>query len=95
MSRYTFDASRISGDNNVVFPDRLIIDTDDNVVIHKKQKLIGSKETRIRFDAIASVVCDKHVLFADIIIETRGSQQIIGHGFSRPDADRIKELLSF
>lgn len=95
MTRYHFYASRISGENNVVFPDEIIIDTDERVLIHRKQKLIGSKEIRIGFDAIASVVCDKHVLFADIIIETNGSQLISGYGFSRSDADKIKSLLSF
>lgn len=37
----------------------------------------------------------KHILFADVIIETRGGREIIARGFDRCDADNIKRLLSF
>ena len=92
---YEFEASRVSGDGNAVFPDELIIDTDEEVMIHRTPKLIGSKETEIRFGAIASIQVDKHILFADIIIETRGGREIVARGFTRDDADEIKELLSW
>lgn len=95
MSYYKFTASRVSGDGNAIFPDEIIIDYDEEVVIHRKPKLIGSKETKIRFGAIASVEFDKSLLFVDIIIETRGGRKIIGRGFTRGDANRIKRLLSF
>lgn len=91
---YEFEASRVSGDGNAVFPDEIIID-EEEVVIHRKPKLIGCKETQIRFGAIASIQVDKHILFADIIIETRGGREIVARGFVRDDADYIKELLSF
>lgn len=32
MAYYEFEASRVSGDGNAVFPDELIIDTDEEVV---------------------------------------------------------------
>lgn len=92
---YEFEASRVSGDGNTVFPDKVIIDDEEEVVIYRKPKLIGSKETKIRFGAIASIQVDKHILFADIIIETRGGREIIARGFTRDDADKIKGLLSF
>lgn len=95
MAYYTCTASRVSGDGNAVFPDEIIIDDEEEVVIHRKPKLIGSKETKIRFGAIASIEVDKGVLFADIIIETRGGREIIARGFTRMDADRIKEMLTF
>ena len=66
MSYYKFEVWRVSGDGNAVFPDEIIIDDEEEVVIHRKPKLIGSKETKIRFGAIASVSCEKHILFADI-----------------------------
>lgn len=78
-----------------MFPDEIIIDDEEEVVILRKPKLIGSKETKIRFGAIASIGVDKHILFADIIIETRGGREIVAHGFTRDDADRIRDLLSF
>lgn len=94
MSRYEFEASRVSGEGNAIFPDVIIIDDDEEVLIHRKPKLIGSKETRVRFGAIASVQIDKHVLFADIVIETRGGREIVARGFTRSDADEIKERLA-
>ena len=47
----------------------------------------------MKFGAIGSITVDKHVLFADIIIETRGGREIVAQGFSRDDADRIKQLV--
>lgn len=32
---YRFTASRVSGDGNVVFPDQIIIDDDENRVIYQ------------------------------------------------------------
>lgn len=93
MAYHEFEACRVSGDGNAVFPDQIIIDDEEEVVIHRKPKLIGCKETKIRFGAIASIVIDKHILFADIIIETRGGREIIARGFTRDDADEIKALL--
>ncbi len=95
MSYYHFSASRVSGDGNAIFPDEIIIDDEEEVVIHRKPKLIGSKETKIKFGAIASIEVDKDILFADITIETRGGRKIVARGFTRGDANDIKELLSF
>ena len=55
MAYYSFKASRVSGDGNAVFPDEIIIDDEVEVVIHRKPKIIGCKETQIRFGAIASI----------------------------------------
>lgn len=94
MAYYSFKASRVSGDGNAVFPDEIIIDDEVEVVIHRKPKIIGCKETQIRFGAIASIQVEKHILFADIIIETRGGREIVARGFTRDDADEIKELIN-
>ena len=59
-------------------------------MIHRKPKLIGCKETRLRFGSIASIEIDKHILFADIIFETKGGREIVSRGFTRDDADEIK-----
>lgn len=88
---YEFTACRVSGDGNAVFPDKLII-TDDGV-IYRKGRIIGYKEIKIRYSAIGSVSLDKHLLFADIIIETNGGQRITARGFSRSDASMIRDLL--
>lgn len=88
---YEFTASRVSGDGNAVFPDKLII-TDD-YVIYRKSRVIGYKETKIRLSAVGSVSVRQHLLFADIIIESKGGNVIEARGFSRSDAREIADLL--
>lgn len=90
---YEFYASRVSGDGNAVFPDEIIIDDEEEVLIYRKPRVIGSKETRIRFDAIGSVTVQKHLLFADIYIETKGGREIIARGFTRYDAEEIASIV--
>ena len=91
MAYYEFTASRVSGKGNGIFPDKLII--DDDFVIFRKARVIGYKETRIRLSAVGSVSVQQHLLFADIIIESKGGNAIVARGFSRSDAREIAELL--
>ncbi len=88
---YEFTASRVSGDGNAVFPDKLII--TDEFVIYRKARVIGYKETKIRLSAVGSVSVRQHLLFADIIIESKGGNMIEARGFSRSDARKIANLL--
>ena len=88
---YEFTASRVSGDGNAVFPDKLII--TDEFVIYRKSRVIGYKETKIRLSAVGSVSVQQHLLFADIIIESKGGNMIEARGFSRSDARKIANLL--
>jgi hypothetical protein len=90
---YEFSASRVSGDGNAVFPDEIIIDDEEEVLIYRKPQLIGCKESRVRFGAIGSISIQKKLLFADIYIETRGGREIIARGFSRSDAEEIASLV--
>lgn len=71
----------MSGDGNAIFPDKLII--DDEYVIYRKSRVIGRKDVKLRHEAIVCVTLNKHLLFADIIIETRGWQVITARGFMR------------
>ena len=91
MAHYEFTASRVSGNGNFVFPDKLII-TDEFVVYHKA-RVIGYKETRVRLSAVGSISVRQHVLFADIIIESKGGNAIVARGFTRSDASHIRDLL--
>ena len=88
---YHFTASRISGNGNAVFPDEIII--DDDCVIYRKGQLIGYKETKINIAAIGCVSIEARLLFADVIIETKGGLTIRAKGFSRGDASSISKLL--
>lgn len=89
---YYFTASRLTGKNNVVFPDEIVIKGD--VVIYRKGRIIGYKETKMGRDTISSVSIDAHLLFADVIIETRGGMKICAKGFTRDDASDIARLLT-
>ena len=91
MAYYEFTACRVSGDGNAVFPDKIII--DDEYVIYRKSRVIGRKDIKIRHEAVGCVTLNKHLLFADIIIETRGGQVITAHCFTRSDAEQISELI--
>lgn len=88
---YRFSAKRISGNDNVVFPDELLI--DDEGVTYQKQKVIGCYRTKISFESISSVSIDKHLIFADITIETIGGMKVSACGFSKRDASMIVWLI--
>lgn len=90
---YEFTANRVSGDGNAVFPDEIIIDDEEEVLIYRKPRVIGCKEFRVRFGAIGSLTIQKHLLFADIYIETKGGREIIARGFTRSDAKEIASLV--
>ena len=91
--RYEFTASRVSGDGNAVFPDEITIDDEEEVLIYRKPRVIGCKESRVRFGAIGSISIQKKLLFADIYIETRGGREIVAKGFTRSDAEEITSLV--
>lgn len=87
-----FSAVRISRSDNIVFPDRLII--DDEKVVFYKGKLIGYDSTTIARENIGGVSIKAEILFADIVIETTGGQRVVAEGFSKHDAKTIQKLLS-
>ena len=87
---YQFKASHITS-GNVLFPDKLEI--DDEKVTFYKAKLIGHESTVIQRSAIGSVSLNAGLLFADIIIETKGGQRTVANGFTRSNAKRIQQLL--
>jgi hypothetical protein len=88
---YHFTASRVTGNGNTVFPDEIII--DDDVVTYRKGQLIGYKETKINIAAIGCVSVEARLLFADVVIETKGGMTIRARGFTRSDASTISKLL--
>lgn len=89
---YSFSAVRISKSDNIVFPDRLIVDGDK--VVFYKGKLIGYDSTTILRENIGGVSIDADILFANIVIETTGGQRVVAEGFSKRDAKKIQRLLS-
>ncbi len=90
MPRYV--ASRISGNDNIIFPDILEIDVSD--VTFFKGAIIGYQKTVIARANIASVYLRAYLLFADVVIESRGGGCVVAHGFLRRKAREIVSLLS-
>lgn len=89
----TFVASRWSGDDNSVFPDRL--EVDENRVLYYKGTLTGYKKSIIERDKIASVHLRSGLFFAYVVIESFGGREIVAGGFSKSDARRIIEILDY
>lgn len=87
----TFVASRLSGNDNSIFPDRLEIDAVN--VTYYKGTVIGYRSTVISRANIASVYIGSGLLFADIVIETTGGKQVRATGFKKCDARAIVALL--
>ena len=90
MSYHHYTASRITG-SNAVFPDEIII--EDDCVTYRKGQIVGYKETKINVAAIGCVSVKAGLLFADVIIETKGGMTIRARGFTRSDASTICNLL--
>lgn len=87
----TFVASRLSGNDNSLFPDKLEIDAVN--VIYYKGTVIGYRSTVIARGNIASVHIGSGLLFADVVIETTGGREIRASGFKKGDARAIMALL--
>ena len=87
----TYEASRISGNDNIIFPDRLEIDA--NNVTYFKGTLVGYRKTVIARANIASVHIGSGLLFADIVIESTGGLTVRAQGFKKRDARAILALL--
>lgn len=90
----TFVASRLSGDDNSIFPDRLEIDDNNGNITYYKGTIVGYRQSFIARNNVASVCICSGLFFADIIIESAGSMQIRARGFSKGDARQIMNLLT-
>ena len=90
----TFVASRISGSDNAVFPDRLEIDDNNGNITYYKGTLVGYRQSFLVRANVASVRIASGLLFADIIIESTGGGHVRAHGFTKRDAREIMRLLT-
>ena len=75
--KYKFTACRVTGGSNVVFPDEIIIDIDEELLIHRKPYVIGCKETKIRFDPIDCVTINKHILFLILLLRQKEEKKFV------------------
>ncbi len=88
----SYIANRVSSKNNIIFPDKLEIDSDN--VIYYKAAIIGYQTFVMPIRNIASVYGRFGVFFADVAIESVGGKQVVASGFSKADVREIVQLLS-
>ena len=85
----TFIASRVSSDQNALYPEMLEI--DDYNVIYYKGYVLGYTTIVIARHNVASVSLSSGLFFADVIVSSKGGEWIRARGFSKSKA---KEILS-
>lgn len=88
----TFIASRISSDQNALYPDMLEI--DDNNIIYYKGYVIGYKSIIIARSNVASISVSSGLFFVDVIISSKGGEWIRARGFSKSKAKEIVRILT-
>jgi hypothetical protein len=88
----TFTASRLSSNNNTLYPARIEINSTN--IIYYKGYVWGYKSTAIARSNIASISIDTGIFFADVVIESNGGKKVVASGFKNIDARAIVSLLT-
>jgi len=88
--KMVFTASRFTK-GNFWFPQEVTLTETD--ITFKKKKVIGSEEKTLSYAQIASVVLSTGMMYADVLIESSGGNQIQMTGFTNADAMKMKEIL--
>jgi hypothetical protein len=96
----TYKAIRLITKGNLLFRDKLMIDTTLNKLTYWKRNIygIGHDEIILNFRDIISFRIISRIelfLFCDIEIETRGGRIITANGFLKKDVNEIKGYIGF
>ncbi len=89
-----FVASRLSGNDNSIFPDRIEIDDVTGDITYYKGTIIGYRKSFVARGSMGGVRISSGLIFADVVIESTGGMQIRACGFTKKDARQIFALLS-
>lgn len=87
----TYKAMRISGGNSI-FPDKLVL--TESTITFEKGKLIGNSSISIKLSEVSGLSVETGLLFANITIQSTGGTIIYANGFSKSDAQELKEFLN-
>jgi len=87
-------SSNILLGGNILTPDKIIINESGVTFIKRNKYLIGKDRVYISFQNISSVIVDRKLIDADIIISSKGFVEIIGKNFSISAAKKIEKLIS-
>jgi len=86
-----FRASRRSR-GNLLFPTQVAVTPTS--IVHFKPELFGGREQSIHLAHVASVLIDRNLFFADVMIESSGGASPVRcHGHRKADAVAMKRLI--
>jgi len=88
---HVFRASRLSR-GNLWFPTQVAVTPTS--IVHFTPQLVGGREQSIHMAHVASVLIDRNLFFADIMIESSGGASPVRcHGHRKADAVEMKRLI--
>lgn len=87
-----YTASRISSDDNVLYPDVIAIDKVN--VTYYKGRPFGYETIIIPRNTICGVYLNSGIFFADVVIASAGRSEIKARGFKKSIAKQIVNTLT-
>jgi len=88
---HVFRASRLSR-GNLLFPTQ--VGVTPTSIVHFTPQLFGGREQSIHLAHVASVLIDRNLFFADVMIESSGGASPVRcHGHRKSDAVAMKRLI--
>lgn len=88
---HVFRASRLSR-GNLWFPTQVSV--TPVAVVHFTPELVGGREHSIHISHVASVLIDRNLFFADVLIESSGGTSAVRcHGHRKQDAIEMKRFI--
>jgi hypothetical protein len=86
-----FRASRFSR-GNLLFPTQ--VGVTPTAIVHYTPELFGGREQSIHLAHVASVLIDRNLFFADVMIESSGgASPVLCHGHRKRDAIAMKKVI--
>ena len=88
---HVFRASRLSR-GNLLFPTQVAVTPTS--IVHFTPEFFGGREQSIHLAHVASVLIDRNLFFADVMIESSGGASPVRcHGHRKADAVAMKRLI--
>jgi hypothetical protein len=88
---HVFRASRLSR-GNLLFPTQVSVTPTS--IVHYTPELFGAREQSMHLAHVASVLIDRNLFFADVMIESSGGASPVRcHGHRKGDAVEMKRLI--
>jgi len=88
---HVFRASRLSR-GNLLFPTQVAV--TQTSIVHCTPELVGGREQSMHLAHVASVLIDRNLFFADVMIESSGGASPVRcHGHRKADAVEMKRLI--